>query len=39
MGPGPARDKGTFQKIDSFASSDVWEGDLAEKRSDRGVSR
>jgi Arc/MetJ family transcription regulator len=29
----------TFQKIDSFASSDVWEGDVAEMRGDRGVSR
>jgi Arc/MetJ family transcription regulator len=29
----------TFQKIDSYASSDVWEGDIAEMRGDRGVSR
>ena len=29
----------TFEKIDSFAGSDIWEGNLAEMREDSDVSR
>ncbi len=29
----------TFEKIDSYAGSDIWEGSLSEMREDRGVSR
>ena len=31
--------KRTFEKIDSFAGSDVWEGDLGSMRGDYDVSR
>ncbi len=31
--------KRTFEKIDSFAGSGAWEGDLGEMRDDHGVSR
>ena len=29
----------TFAKIDQYASSGVWEGDLSEMRDDHGISR